>query len=149
VEPVTLDVSGGGSRPAGHSIGLPGGRGLRGQEDDSRQEALKARSFSDVELPHQHADSSRDQLANSKWSSAHLNQHFDDAEVMPGFGRVIEAELTRRMKVFKKWFENHRHILALSFVSHKFSAKNLIEEIVADKQCFSTVEPRRITWMKL
>jgi hypothetical protein len=74
-----------------------------------------------------------------------LNQHFDGAEVMPGFGRVIEAELTRRMKVFKKWFENHRHILALSFVSHKFSAKNLIEEIVADKQCFSTVEPRRIT----
>jgi hypothetical protein len=53
--------------------------------------------------------------------------------------------LTKRMKAFKKWFENHRHILALSFVSHKFSAKNLIEEIVADKQCFSTVEPRRIT----
>jgi hypothetical protein len=51
-----------------------------------------------------------------------LNQHFDGAEVMLGFGRVIEAELTRRMKVFKKWFENHRHILALSFVSHKFFA---------------------------
>ena len=41
---------------------------------------------------------------------------------MPGFSRVIGAELTKRMKVFKKWFENHRHILALSFVSHKFSA---------------------------
>ena len=55
------------------------------------------------------------------------------------------AELTERMKAFKKWSRNHRHIPALSFVSHKFSAKNLIEEIVADKQCFSTVEPRRIT----
>jgi len=41
---------------------------------------------------------------------------------MAEFGRVIVAELTRRMKAFKKWFENHRHILALSFVSHKFSA---------------------------
>jgi hypothetical protein len=51
-----------------------------------------------------------------------LNQHFDGAGVMPGFGRVIEAELTERMKAFKKWFENCRHILALSFVSHKFSA---------------------------
>jgi hypothetical protein len=64
---------------------------------------------------------------------------------MLGFGRVIGAELKGRMKALKKWFENHRHILALSFVSYKFSAKNLIEEIVADKQCFSTVEPRRIT----
>ena len=41
---------------------------------------------------------------------------------MLGFGRVIAAELTKRMKAFKKWFENHRHILALSFVSHKFAA---------------------------
>jgi hypothetical protein len=39
-----------------------------------------------------------------------------------GFSRVIGAELTKRMKAFKKWFENHRHILALSFVSHKFAA---------------------------
>jgi hypothetical protein len=58
---------------------------------------------------------------------------------MPGFGGVIGAELTRRMKAFKKWFENHRHILALPFVSHKFATKNLI----ADQQCFSTDEPRR------
>jgi hypothetical protein len=95
---------------------------LRGQEDDSRQEALKARSFSDVELPHQHADSPHDQSANSKRSSVRLNQYFDSAEVMSGFSRVIGAELTERMKAFKKWFENHRHILAPSFVSHKFSA---------------------------
>jgi hypothetical protein len=51
-----------------------------------------------------------------------LNQHFDGSEVMAGFSRVIGAELTGRMKAFKKWFENHRHILARSFVSHKFSA---------------------------
>jgi hypothetical protein len=64
---------------------------------------------------------------------------------MAGLGGLMGAELTERMKAFKKWSRNHRHIPALSFVSHKFSAKNLIEEIVADKQCFSTVEPRRIT----
>jgi hypothetical protein len=64
----------------------------------------------------------RDQPASSKRSSAHLNQHFDSAEVTLGFSGVIEAELTRRMKAFKKWFENHRHILAPSFVSHKFAA---------------------------
>jgi hypothetical protein len=58
---------------------------------------------------------------------------------MAGFGRVIAAELTERMKAFKKWFENHRHILALSFVSHKFAAKNLI----ADRRCLSTIEPIR------
>jgi hypothetical protein len=51
-----------------------------------------------------------------------LNQHFDGAEVMPGFSRVIGAELTEQMKAFKKWFENRRHILAQPFVSHKFSA---------------------------
>ena len=68
-----------------------------------------------------------------------MNQHFDGSEVMAGFSRVIGADLTERMKAFKKWFENHRHILALSFVSYKFSAKNLI----ADRQCFSTVEPIR------
>jgi len=50
-----------------------------------------------------------------------LNQHFDSAEVMVDFSGVIEAELTRRMKTFKKWFENHRHILALSFVSYKYA----------------------------
>jgi hypothetical protein len=42
--------------------------------------------------------------------------------MMLGFGRVIGAELTIRMKAFKKWFENHRHILAPSFVSHKIAA---------------------------
>jgi len=47
---------------------------------------------------------------------------------MAGFSRVIGADLTERMKAFKKWFENHRHILALSFVSYKFSAKNLIAD---------------------
>jgi hypothetical protein len=26
------------------------------------------------------------------------------------------------MKALTEWFENHRHILALSFVSHKFAA---------------------------
>jgi hypothetical protein len=41
---------------------------------------------------------------------------------MVDFSGVIEAELTRRMKAFKKWFENHRHILALSFVSYKCAA---------------------------
>jgi hypothetical protein len=51
-----------------------------------------------------------------------LNQHFDSAEAALGFSGVIEAELTMRMKAFKKWFENHRHILALSFVFHKFAA---------------------------
>jgi hypothetical protein len=65
---------------------------------------------------------SHDQPANSKRSSVCLNQYFDSAEVMSGFSRVIGAELTERMKAFKKRFENHRHILALSFVSHKFSA---------------------------
>ena len=41
---------------------------------------------------------------------------------MLGFGGVIAAELTGRMKAFEKWFENHRHILALSFVSYKCAA---------------------------
>jgi hypothetical protein len=65
--------------------------------------------------------------------------------MMAGLGGLMGAELTERMKALNKWSRNRRHILALSFVSHKFSAKNLIEEIVADKQCFSTAEPRRIT----
>jgi hypothetical protein len=39
-----------------------------------------------------------------------------------GLGGIAGAELTKRMKAFKKWFENHRHILALSFVFHKFAA---------------------------
>jgi len=43
-------------------------------------------------------------------------------EAVLGFDEMAVAELTGRMKAFKKWFENHRHILALSFVSHKFSA---------------------------
>jgi hypothetical protein len=40
-------------------------------------------------------------------------------ESAPDIRELMAAELTKRMKAFKKWFENHRHILALSFVSYK------------------------------
>jgi hypothetical protein len=74
-----------------------------------------------------------------------LNQHFDGAEATRGVRQVVEAELTKRMKAFKKWFENHRHILALSFVSHKYARCELDRGDRRRQQCFSTVEARRIT----
>jgi hypothetical protein len=53
------------------------------------------------------------------------------------------AELKQWMKAFIEWFENHRHILALSFVSYKFAAREFDREIVAGEQCFNTIETRR------